>query len=56
MKATVRRPDENLAARFARETEPLLDVLSRAARRLTRSHADADDLLQDTLLHAYSGF
>ncbi|MGV0644211.1 sigma-70 family RNA polymerase sigma factor [Mycolicibacterium sp. XJ2546] len=31
-------------------------MLSRAARRLTRSHADADDLLQDTLLHAYSGF
>ncbi|MGV0714777.1 sigma-70 family RNA polymerase sigma factor [Mycolicibacterium sp. XJ662] len=56
MKASLRRTDEELAARFAREAEPLFDVLSRAARRLTRSHADADDLLQDTLLHAYSGF
>lgn len=44
------------AERFAREAEPLLDVLARGARRLTRSHADAEDLLQDALLHAYAGF
>ena len=50
------RADMNLAARFAREAEPLFDVLSRRARRLTRSDADAEDLLQDTLLHAYAGF
>jgi RNA polymerase sigma factor (sigma-70 family) len=49
-------PDKDLAARFAREAEPSLDVLSRGARRLTRSHADAEDLLQDTLLYAYAGF
>ncbi|OBH42920.1 sigma-70 family RNA polymerase sigma factor [Mycobacterium mantenii] len=49
-------PDENLAARFGRETTPLLDVLSRGARRLTRCDADAEDLLQDTLLYAYAGF
>ena len=48
--------DTDLAARFAREAEPLFDVLSRGARRLTRSDADAEDLLQDTLLHAYAGF
>ena len=48
--------DKDLAARFAREAEPLFDVLSRGARRLTRSDADAEDLLQDTLLHAYAGF
>jgi RNA polymerase sigma-70 factor (TIGR02947 family) len=48
--------DKDLAARFAREAEPLFDVLSRGARRLTRSEADAQDLLQDTLLHAYAGF
>jgi RNA polymerase sigma factor (sigma-70 family) len=48
--------DADLAARFARETEPLFDVLMRGARRLTRSSADAEDLLQDTLLHAYAGF
>jgi RNA polymerase sigma factor (sigma-70 family) len=48
--------DKDLAARFAREAEPLFDVLARRARRLTRSEADAEDLLQDTLLHAYAGF
>jgi RNA polymerase sigma-70 factor (TIGR02947 family) len=45
-----------LGARFAREMEPLFDVLMRGARRLARNDADAEDLLQDTLLHAYSGF
>ena len=49
-------PDGDLAARFASETEPLFDALMRGARRLARSHADAEDLLQDTLLHAYAGF
>jgi RNA polymerase sigma-70 factor (ECF subfamily) len=44
------------AVRFTREVEPLLDVLLRGARRLTRSDADAEDLLQDALLHAYAGF
>ena len=48
--------DTDLATRFAREAEPLFDVLSRGARRLARSEADAEDLLQDTLLHAYAGF
>src|ERR1700754_4658730 len=48
--------DQNLAAQFAREAEPLFEVLSRGARRLTRNAADAEDLLQDTLLHAYTGF
>lgn len=48
--------DEDVAARFAREAEPLFDVLSRGARRLTRSDADAEDLLQDALMHAYAGF
>lgn len=48
--------DTDRAARFARETEPLFDVLMRGARRLTRSSADAEDLLQDTLMHAYAGF
>jgi RNA polymerase sigma-70 factor (TIGR02947 family) len=45
-----------LDARFARDALPLLDVLRRGARRLTRNEADAEDLLQDTLLHAYAGF
>lgn len=50
----VASPD--LAARFAREAEPLLDALSRRAQRLTFNHADAEELLQDTMLHAFSGF
>ena len=48
--------DKDLAARFAREAEPLFDVLSRGARRLTRNDADGEDLLQDALMHAYAGF
>jgi RNA polymerase sigma-70 factor (ECF subfamily) len=48
--------DVHLAEQFAREAEPLFDVLSRGARRLARNAADAEDLLQDTLLHAYAGF
>lgn len=48
--------DQDLAVRFARETQPLFDVLARGARRLARSEADAEDLLQDALLHAYAGF
>ena len=49
-------PDTDLAARFTCEVAPLLDMLSRGARRLTRSDADAEDLLQDALMHAYTGF
>jgi RNA polymerase sigma factor (sigma-70 family) len=46
----------NLAERFAGEAGPVLDVLARGARRLTRCDADAEDLLQDALLDAYTGF
>ncbi len=53
---TATTPDPDLATRFAREVEPLIDVLTRRARRLTRCEADAEDLLQDTLLRAYTGF
>ena len=49
-------PERDRQARFATEVEPLLDVLARGARRLTRSDADAEDLLQDTLMRAYIGF
>jgi RNA polymerase sigma factor (sigma-70 family) len=48
--------DADQQARFTCEVEPLLDMLSRGARRLARSDADAEDLLQDALLHAYKGF
>ncbi len=49
-------PCESLAERFTGEAGPVLDALSRGARRLTRCDADAEDLLQDALLDAYAGF
>lgn len=48
--------EPDLAARFACEVEPLLDMLARGARRLARSDTDAEDLLQDALLHAFAGY
>lgn len=58
MKVVTNTPeaDTDLAARFTGEVEPLRDMLARGARRLTRSDADAEDLLQDALMHAYAGF
>lgn len=58
MKVVTRTPesDTDLAARFSSEVQPLHDMLSRGARRLARCDADAEDLLQDTLIHAYAGF
>jgi RNA polymerase sigma factor (sigma-70 family) len=46
----------DLAARFTLEVDPFLAPLMRRCRRLTNSHADAEDLLQEVLLHAYKGF
>lgn len=48
--------DAEFSRRFASEAVPLIDALGRRARRLTQCEADAEDLLQDTLLHAYQGF
>jgi RNA polymerase sigma-70 factor (ECF subfamily) len=48
--------DAQLTARFERDAIPLLDQLYGAARRLTRSRADAEDLVQDTMLRAYTQF
>ncbi|WP_445168298.1 sigma-70 family RNA polymerase sigma factor [Mycolicibacterium sp. Dal123E01] len=45
-----------LTARFESEVQPLIDSLHRGARRLTFNAADAEDLVQDTLMHAYIGF
>jgi RNA polymerase sigma-70 factor (ECF subfamily) len=42
--------------RFTRETAPLLDPLYGAALRMTRNPADAEDLLQETMLRAYRAF
>lgn len=47
---------DDLAARFEHDALPLLDQLYCAARRYTRTHADAEDLVQETMLKAYAGF
>jgi RNA polymerase sigma-70 factor, ECF subfamily len=44
------------SARFVRDVLPLVDQLYRAARRYTRSAADAEDLVQETMVKAYAGF
>lgn len=48
--------EADLRERFERETTPLLRGLHLAARQLTVNAVDAEDLVQDTLLKAYSGF
>ncbi|MET9631722.1 sigma-70 family RNA polymerase sigma factor [Lentzea sp. NPDC006480] len=44
------------AARFERDAMPMLDQLYSAALRMTRNPADAEDLVQETFLKAYSAF
>jgi RNA polymerase sigma-70 factor (ECF subfamily) len=48
--------DGALAERFQRDAIPLMDRLFSEALRLTRNRADAEDLLQETMLCAYIGF
>jgi RNA polymerase sigma-70 factor, ECF subfamily len=48
--------DEERAARFERDAMPLLDQLYGAALRMTRNAPDAEDLVQETYLKAYSAF
>jgi RNA polymerase sigma-70 factor, ECF subfamily len=48
--------DPELTARFVNDALPYLKQLSDRARRLTRNAADADDLVQETMLRAYAGF
>ena len=40
---------------FERYVLPEIEVLLRVAHSLTRNHAEAEDLVQDTLLRAYRG-
>ncbi|GII21057.1 RNA polymerase sigma factor RpoE [Planosporangium mesophilum] len=49
------KPDQR-RDRFVQEAMPFLDQLYGAALRMTRNPADAEDLLQETFLKAYSAF
>jgi RNA polymerase sigma-70 factor (ECF subfamily) len=49
-------PSTTLSQRFERDVVPLLDPLFGGAMRLTGNKQDAEDLLQETMLHAYAGF
>lgn len=47
---------DDRAARFERDALPLLDQLYGVARRYTWNPADAEDLVQETMVKAYSSF
>lgn len=46
----------DLHTRFERDVVPLRDALYSQAFRVTHNHDDAEDLLQDTMVKAYTGF
>jgi RNA polymerase sigma-70 factor (ECF subfamily) len=48
--------DAELSARFERDVVPLRDLLYRHAFRMSHNHADAEDLVQETVMKAYAGF
>jgi RNA polymerase sigma-70 factor (ECF subfamily) len=47
---------EEQAASFERDALPYLDKMYPSALRLTRNRADAEDLVQDTFVKAYTSF
>jgi RNA polymerase sigma-70 factor, ECF subfamily len=51
-----RETDADVTARFERDAIPLLDQLYGGALRMTRNSADAEDLVQETMVKAYAGF
>ncbi|ORM25118.1 RNA polymerase subunit sigma [Williamsia sp. 1135] len=53
--ATAETPEEQFA-RFERDALPLLDQMYGAALRMTRNPADAEDLVQETYVKAFTAF
>jgi len=51
-----RSVEAELRTRFEREALPLRDILYRNAFRMSRNHADAEDLVQETMMKAFAGF
>jgi RNA polymerase sigma-70 factor, ECF subfamily len=51
-----RSVETELRARFERDALPLRDSLYRNVFRMSRNHADAEDLVQETMMKAYAGF
>ncbi len=54
--ASWQAPQRDLVAEFEATVLPLRDELKKAALRLTHSPESAEDLVQETLMHAYRGF
>jgi RNA polymerase sigma-70 factor (ECF subfamily) len=48
--------ETELRQRFERDVVPLYEPLYRQALRMSHNHADAQDLLQDTMVKAYANF
>ena len=48
--------DADLTARFERDAIPLMNQLYGGALRMTRNPADAEDLVQETMVKAYAAF
>jgi RNA polymerase sigma-70 factor (ECF subfamily) len=55
MDAPVSGPAATADERFALFVLPEVEVLLRVGRTFTRNHADAEDLVQDTLIRAFRG-
>ncbi|MPY91854.1 MAG: sigma-70 family RNA polymerase sigma factor [Acidimicrobiia bacterium] len=55
MTGSASTPEAGSDERFAKYVLPEIEVLLRVARTLTPHHADAEDLVQDTLVRAYRG-
>ena len=55
-RAPVGETDAERADRFERDALPFLDQLYAGAMRMTRNPADAEDLLQETYVRAFSAF